>query len=129
MTAARPEAERGAVPPSFRLDGRRALVTGAGRGLGEACAAALAAAGAHVTCVARSADEVAAAAAGIREAGGEAEHAALDVTDIAATAAWIAGQEPFDILLGNAGTNRPGSHAVERTRRRWRPSSDPTASG
>ena len=33
--------------PSFRLDGRRALITGAGRGIGLACAAALAEAGAH----------------------------------------------------------------------------------
>lgn len=94
--------------PSFRLDGRRALVTGAGRGIGEACAAALAAAGAHVTCVARSEEEVAAVAAAIRSAGGLAEHARLDVSDIATTAEWIAEQEPFDILLGNAGMNRPG---------------------
>lgn len=108
MTATQPSAGRHAAAPSFRLDGRRALVTGAGRGLGEACAAALAAAGAHVTCVARSGDEVAAVTAGIREAGDRADHAAIDVTDIAATGAWIAAQEPFDILLGNAGTNRPG---------------------
>ena len=41
--------------PSFRLDGKRALVTGAGRGLGMACAAALGQAGAHVLAVARTA--------------------------------------------------------------------------
>ena len=108
MTTARPSADGHPAVPSFRLDGRRALVTGAGRGLGEACAAALAEAGAHVTCVARSEDEVSAVAATIRDAGGRAEHARLDVSDVEATADWIARQEPFDILLGNAGMNRPG---------------------
>ncbi|MCA4918641.1 MAG: SDR family NAD(P)-dependent oxidoreductase, partial [Roseomonas sp.] len=44
--------------PSFRLDGRRALVSGAGRGIGLAAAAALADHGAHVTLLARTADEV-----------------------------------------------------------------------
>ncbi len=100
--------DRSAAPASFRLDGRRALVTGAGRGIGEACALALAAAGAQTTVVARSGEDVAAVAAAIRAAGGRADHAVLDVTDVAAVAAWIGGQEPFDILLGNAGTNRPG---------------------
>ena len=42
------------VTPSFRLDGKRALVTGAGRGIGLACASALAEAGAHVTLAART---------------------------------------------------------------------------
>jgi NAD(P)-dependent dehydrogenase (short-subunit alcohol dehydrogenase family) len=42
----------------FRLDSRRALVTGAGHGSGLAAAQALAEAGAHVTLAARSADEV-----------------------------------------------------------------------
>ncbi|WP_335904901.1 SDR family NAD(P)-dependent oxidoreductase, partial [Acidisphaera sp. L21] len=44
--------------PSLRLDGQRALVTGAGRGIGLAAAAALAQAGAHVTLVARTGDEI-----------------------------------------------------------------------
>jgi len=93
--------------PSFRLDGKRALVTGAGRGIGLAAASALAAAGAAVTLVARSAGEVAAAAAAIRARNQQACALTLDVTDIPAVQAAVAGCEPFDILLNNAGTNRP----------------------
>jgi NAD(P)-dependent dehydrogenase (short-subunit alcohol dehydrogenase family) len=95
--------------PSFRLDGRRALVTGAGRGIGFACAAALAQAGAHVTLAARSHGEIEAGAAAIRAAGGQADALTLDVNDVAGTALAIEGVTPFEILLNNAGTNRPKS--------------------
>ena len=88
--------------PSFRLDGRRAVVTGAGRGIGLAAAAALADAGADVTLVARTASEIEAAADAM---GGSA--AILDVTDIAAVKAFFAARPAFDILVNNAGTNRP----------------------
>lgn len=93
--------------PSFRLDGRRALVTGAGRGIGLAAAAALAEAGAHVVLAARSKAEITDAAAAIRAAGGSAEPLVLDVLDIAATASRIELSGPFDVLVNNAGTNRP----------------------
>jgi NAD(P)-dependent dehydrogenase (short-subunit alcohol dehydrogenase family) len=96
------------VSPSFRLDGRRALVTGAGRGLGLACAGALAEWGAAVTLAARSADEVEAGAASLRERGLAADWIALDVTDVAATAAAMREGPRYDILVNNAGTNRPG---------------------
>jgi NAD(P)-dependent dehydrogenase (short-subunit alcohol dehydrogenase family) len=95
--------------PSMRLDGRRALVTGAGRGIGLAAAAALAQAGAHVVLVARSESEIGQAAADIRADGGSAEPLTLDVTDLPAVRAAIDAQAPFDVLVNNAGTNRPRS--------------------
>jgi len=93
--------------PSLRLDGRRALVTGAGRGIGLAAAAALAQASAHVVLVARTAAEIESAAAEIRTEGGSAEPLVLDVTDLASVRAAVAAQAPFDVLVNNAGTNRP----------------------
>ena len=96
-----------ATAPSFRLDGKRALVTGAGRGLGLAAAGALADSGAHVTLAARTASEIEAAAEQIRARGQQADTLVLDVTDLAATQAAVARAEPFHILINNAGTNRP----------------------
>ncbi|MEA2884206.1 MAG: hypothetical protein QOH32_3462 [Bradyrhizobium sp.] len=98
-----------AIPetPSFRLDGRRALVTGAGRGLGAAMAAALAQAGAQVTLCARTQSEIEQAAAALRKAGHAADWLALDVTDVAGFAEAIGAAEPYSIFVNNAGTNRP----------------------
>jgi NAD(P)-dependent dehydrogenase (short-subunit alcohol dehydrogenase family) len=93
--------------PSFGLQGKRALVTGAGRGIGLAAASALAEAGAHVTLCARTNYEIAAAAAAIRDSGGRAEGRVLDVTRLEDVDTFIAGRDPFDILVNNAGTNRP----------------------
>jgi NAD(P)-dependent dehydrogenase (short-subunit alcohol dehydrogenase family) len=93
--------------PTFRLDGRRALVTGAGRGIGLAAAAALADAGAHVVLAARTKDEIEKAAAEIRGKGGSAEALVLDVTKDADVRAAIAATEPFHVLVNNAGGNRP----------------------
>ncbi|QRG05373.1 glucose 1-dehydrogenase [Xanthobacter dioxanivorans] len=95
--------------PSFDLSGKRALVTGAGRGIGLAAAAALAQAGADVTLAARSLDEVEAAAAAIRAEGGKARALALDVTDLPRMQETLAAAGPFDVLVNNAGTNRPSA--------------------
>ncbi len=95
------------LTPSFRLDGRRALVTGAGRGLGQAIAAALAEAGADVLLVARSVNEVDATALRLTERGLAARSRALDVTDLDASAKLIDEEAPLDILVNNAGANRP----------------------
>ncbi len=99
--------DRSLKTPSSRLDGKAALVTGAGRGIGLAAAHALAQAGAHVTLAARTTDAINAACADIRAANGQAREALLDVTDSNAVTVFAAQHGPFDILVNNAGTNRP----------------------
>jgi len=92
--------------PSFYLTGKRALVTGASSGIGLACAAALAEAGAHVTMVARGAARLDDACAQITHAGGSAMAQALDIADIAALRDFIVAKGPFDVLVNAAGTAR-----------------------
>lgn len=91
--------------PAFRLDGKRALVTGASSGIGEAAAVALAQAGADTLLVARRLDAMQATVAALAGQGLKAAALALDVTDRAATRAAIAEHGPFDILVNNAGRN------------------------
>ncbi len=93
--------------PNFRLDGKKALVTGASRGIGLAAAVALAQAGAHVTLAARSKDDLAAACKDINAAGDHADFVVLDVTDATAVDHVINTQGPFHVLVNNAGMNRP----------------------
>lgn len=93
--------------PSFRLDGKRALVTGGGRGIGLAAASALAEAGAHVTLASRTTAEIEEAAAAIRARGQQADTLTLDVTDIAAVRQALAARAPYHVLVNNAGMNRP----------------------
>jgi NAD(P)-dependent dehydrogenase (short-subunit alcohol dehydrogenase family) len=101
--------------PSDRLDGRHALVTGAGRGIGRAVALALAEAGAAVSLVARSSDELDAVAAQIERAGGRAWARPADVGDEAAIEALFDAAEdeqpPPTILVTAAGLNRTGPTA------------------
>jgi len=93
--------------PSFRLDEKRALVTGAGRGIGMALASALAEAGAQVTLIARSEGEISEAAKAINSRGWKADFCSLDVSNTAAVSAFFNARDPFDIVVNNAGTNRP----------------------
>jgi NAD(P)-dependent dehydrogenase (short-subunit alcohol dehydrogenase family) len=92
---------------SFRLDGRRALVTGGGRGIGLTAASALADAGAQVTLAARTEKEIEEAAEAIRARGQQADALTLDVTDIDAVRQALAARAPYQILVNNAGINRP----------------------
>lgn len=94
--------------PSFRLAGRRALVSGASSGIGEAAAVALAEAGADVTLVARRAEKLDELASEMRSEGWETEALPLDITDITATEFAVAERGPFDILVNSAGLARHG---------------------
>ena len=85
---------------SFRLDGRLALVTGAGRGIGRGCAQALAQAGAEVVAVSRTAADLEEIAPGVRPA-------PCDVTDSERVRALIGGLASLDVLVVAAGTNLP----------------------
>lgn len=92
--------------PSFRLDGRRALVAGGSSGIGLAAAVALAEQGAQVTLVARNAAGLAAVAGEMQAAGFDAVALPLDITDLAATATAVQMHGPFDILVNSAGLAR-----------------------
>ncbi|MDB5536468.1 MAG: 3-oxoacyl-ACP reductase [Devosia sp.] len=97
--------------PSFRLDCKRALVTGGTRGIGLGAAVALAEAGAHVTIAARTAADVETVVNQMADAGMAAEGVALDITDVQAVRAFIAEAEPFQILVNSAGGARHSSFA------------------
>ncbi|MGH7114588.1 MAG: SDR family NAD(P)-dependent oxidoreductase [Stellaceae bacterium] len=92
---------------AFRLDGKTALVTGAGRGIGRAVALALAAAGAKLVLVSRTASQLEEVATEIARHGGRATVVPLDVTDSAAVRDAFASLKGLDILVNNAGLNRP----------------------
>ena len=92
---------------NLSLEGRTALVTGAGRGIGRACALALAQAGAEVWLAARTKPEIDAAAAEIRAAGGAAQTVTLDVTHSGELKSAIEALPGLDVRVNNAGTNIP----------------------
>jgi NAD(P)-dependent dehydrogenase (short-subunit alcohol dehydrogenase family) len=89
--------------PSFRLDGRHALVAGASSGIGLGCAVALAEAGAHMTCVARNAKKLDEAVTAIKAAGLKADALCLDITDVTATTKAINELKQLDIFVNSAG--------------------------
>ncbi|QBR02740.1 glucose 1-dehydrogenase [Paraburkholderia pallida] len=94
----------------FGLHGRRALVTGSGRGIGLALAAGLAQAGAALVINGRNEEQAATVAARLRDEGFEAEIAVFDVADAEGVARAVDDVEarigPIDILVNNAGIQR-----------------------
>ncbi len=110
--------------PSFRLDGKNALVTGASSGIGAACAVALAEAGANVTAAARRIDKLQDLAAefnqenpvanGSGSTAGGITAAELDVTDHKKMQSLIDNSDAFDILVNAAGLARH-SHSLTTT--------------
>ncbi|MEY2990936.1 MAG: hypothetical protein RI946_330 [Pseudomonadota bacterium] len=100
--------------PSFRLDGKRALVAGASSGIGLAAAVALAEHGAEVVLAARRAEKLADIVAALRDRGWSAQAMTLDITDVEATRTALGAQDPFDIMVNSAGAARH-SKAIDTT--------------
>ena len=103
------------MPEAAPLAGRHALVTGAGRGIGRACALALAEAGATVTLAARTREDLDAVAAEIAALGGTAHAEPADVTDPADVDRVVAAAEArggVDVCVNSAGLNRTGPTAT-----------------
>lgn len=93
----------------FDLSEKVALVTGAGRGIGKACALALAEAGATVAVSARSGQEITDLAEDVTKAGGKATVHTADISDVADIRRLVAEVTDrhgrIDVLVNNAGTN------------------------
>jgi 7-alpha-hydroxysteroid dehydrogenase len=99
------------VLDAFRLDGKVAIVTGAGRGIGASIARTFADAGANIVLTARTKDQLDEVAADVRAAGGEALVIPADVNDndvleeiVARTVAELGG---IDVVVNNAGGTMP----------------------
>ncbi len=99
--------------PSFRLDNRVALVTGASSGIGQGCAMALAEAGAHVVCAARVAERLGETVDAMQAMDLSAEALVLDQTDLDALQSATAARR-FDVVINSAGLARH-TPAIETT--------------
>ncbi|MFT4717218.1 MAG: NAD(P)-dependent dehydrogenase (short-subunit alcohol dehydrogenase family) [Paracoccaceae bacterium] len=90
--------------PSFSLKGKRALVTGASSGIGQACAVALAEAGATIICAARGVLRLNETVEAMQAKGWDATALTLDQTDLGALAEAL--KKPFDVVINSAGVGR-----------------------
>ena len=95
--------------PTFKLYKKRALITGAGRGIGLGASLALAQAGSEIVMVSRTEEELKKINSYLNAEGYSSSYKVLDVTELQETKKFIKDQNPFDILVNNAGTNIPSS--------------------
>ena len=95
--------------PSFNLNGKRSLITGAGRGIGMGASIALAQAGSEIVMVARTEEQLISLNDHIKSLGLKSSYKSLDVTNDKKLEEFINNEKPFDILVNNAGTNIPSS--------------------
>ena len=104
--------------PSFRLDGKNALITGAGRGIGMGASIALAESGANVTLVSRTENELKELTEHIKSFGYNATYKVLDVNNENEVFNLVQNSNSFDILINNAGINNNYSinHTIRFTR-------------
>lgn len=109
------------VMERFRLDGKVAIVTGAGRGIGAASALALAEAGADVVLSARTPDQLEEVAAGVRALGRQALVVPADLSDLDQVAALVPATVEalgrIDVVVNNVGGSMP--KAFDRTNARF----------
>ncbi len=94
------------APAGYDLSGMRALVTGAGRGLGEACAKTLADAGVELVLTSRTKKQLELVKDQIIESGGKASVHLADISSMEAVQN-LKDLGPFHILVNNAGMNVP----------------------
>jgi NAD(P)-dependent dehydrogenase (short-subunit alcohol dehydrogenase family) len=102
------------MPDMGRLDGRRALVTGGGRGIGAAVARALRDEGASVTVAARTATEIEAVAASV-----DGRAVVMDVSDTASVSHGMDEVGEIDVLVANAGVVWPLRRFVDTDVDEW----------
>lgn len=108
----------------MRLQGKAAIVTGAGRGIGQAIAEAFAREGAKVVITARTTAQIEEVAEGIRSAGGEARAIAADIANESQVADLVRGAAKtfgrVDVLVNNAAINLPNINVVDYDLAQWR---------
>lgn len=95
--------------PSFKINNKRALITGAGKGIGLGASIALAEAGSEVVMISRTRKDLEEIKEHIKKIGKRGYYKVLDVNKTSDVEEFVSSEKPFDILVNNAGTNIPSS--------------------